>query len=129
MHRQKATVQNEEYVFAFAFDDANAAALGMTGEKRCCLRFCGDVVKHVNATDSLAQDKGTQRTNDSFHFRQFRHERSAGSRSQFESECVLSRLCFRSIAKRRENGLAFVPVGKLIGVMAATRLAGLSRGN
>src|ERR1700674_1429835 len=42
---------------------------------------------------------------------------------------MFSRTCLSSIAERRKNGLAFVPVGKLIGIVAASRLAGLSCGN
>src|SRR5271169_5116195 len=34
-----------------------------------------------------------------------------------------------SIAERREDGFALVPVGKLIGIVAAAGLAGFSRGN
>src|SRR6267143_7223974 len=36
---------------------------------------------------------------------------------------------FSSVAEGRKNGLAFVPIGKLIGIVAAPWLAGLSRGN
>src|SRR5207248_10271726 len=50
------------------------------------------------------------------------------SRTRLESECVPARVRLGRIAERRENGLAFVPVGKLIGVMATTRLPGLSCG-
>src|SRR6267378_8066213 len=42
---------------------------------------------------------------------------------------MFSRACFSSIAEGRKNGLAFVPVGKLIGIVTAPRLAGLSSGN
>lgn len=42
---------------------------------------------------------------------------------------MFSSLRFTSIAERRENGFPFIPVGELIGVMAATRLAGLPRGD
>src|SRR6266436_4652272 len=42
---------------------------------------------------------------------------------------MFSRGCLSGIAEGRENGFAFVPIGKLIGVVAAARLAGLSRGD
>lgn len=41
---------------------------------------------------------------------------------------MLPRIRFGGIAERRENGSAFVPVGKLIGIVAAAELSGLSRG-
>src|SRR5712692_7811007 len=129
MHGQDAAVQIKKNIFAFAIDGANAAALGMAGEMRSSLRLCGDRMKDVNASDSPGLDEGTERADDSFDFREFRHERSTGSKTRFESERVFPRARFGSIAERGENGFAFVPVGKLIGVVAATRLAGLSRGN
>jgi hypothetical protein len=39
------------------------------------LRLGGDGMKYMNATDSPALDEGTERTDDSFHFWQFRHKR------------------------------------------------------
>src|SRR5437867_11963405 len=42
---------------------------------------------------------------------------------------MFSRGCLSRIAEGRENGFAFVPIGKLIGIVAAARLAGLSCGN
>src|SRR5882672_7611451 len=42
---------------------------------------------------------------------------------------MFSRAFLSSITEGRKNGLAFVPVGKLIGIVAAPRLAGLSCGN
>src|SRR6266849_879522 len=128
MHGQQAAVQNKKNIFAFAIDGANAAALGMASEMRGSLRLRGDGVKDVNATDSPALDEGTEGAYDSFHFREFRHGRGTESRARLESECVLPRVCLGSIAERRENRCAFIPVGKLIGGMAAARLAGLSRG-
>jgi hypothetical protein len=75
MHCQQAAVQDEKHVLAVAIDGANAAAFGMAGDMRSGLRLRGDGMKYVNATDSPALDKGTERTDDSFHFREFRHER------------------------------------------------------
>jgi len=46
-------------MFAFAIDNANAAALGSTGDARNGLRLCGDGVKNVNASDSPTLDEGT----------------------------------------------------------------------
>src|SRR5713101_3650662 len=129
MHGQQAAIQDEQNIFALAIDDANATALGMPGETRSGLRLCGDGVKDVNATDSPALDEGTEGAYDSFHFREFRHGRGTESRARLESEGVLPHVCLGSIAERRENRFAFIPVGKLIGVMAAAGLAGLSRGN
>src|SRR5713226_3230671 len=129
MHGQQAAVQDKKNIFALAIGGANAAALGMPGEMRSGLRLCGDGVKDVNATDSPALDEGTEGAYDSFHFREFRHGRGTESRARLESERVLPRVCLGSIAERRENRFAFIPIGKLIGVMAAARLAGLSRGN
>src|SRR6266436_10347238 len=42
---------------------------------------------------------------------------------------MFSRTCLSRVAEGRKNGLAFVPIGKLIGIVAAPRLAGLSRGD
>ena len=82
MHGQEATVQSEENIFSFAADDSNAAALRLVGDMRSRLRFRGDGVKDVDTADSPALDEGPQRANDSFHFREFRHGRSNGVRSQ-----------------------------------------------
>src|SRR6266403_1356528 len=42
---------------------------------------------------------------------------------------MFSRTCLSRVAEGRKNGLAFVPIGKLIGVVAAARLARLPRGD
>src|SRR6267378_2726399 len=42
---------------------------------------------------------------------------------------MFARAGFSSVAEGRKNRLAFVPKGKLIGIVAAPRLAGLSGGN
>jgi len=123
MNCEQAAVQNEKHIFALAFDGADAAALHIAGDVRGGLRLRGDGVKDVNATDSPTLDQGTERANDSFDFRKFRHRRWARSRARFEGERVLARLFLSGIAERRENGFAFVPVGKLIGIVAATGLA------
>src|SRR5437660_10579643 len=86
-------------------------------------------MKDVNTTDSPTLHKGAGRASDGFHFREFRHGRGTGSSSRLESERMLSSLCLSGIGERGENGFAFVPVGKLVGVMAAPRLAGLPRGD
>ena len=129
MHCQQTAVQDEKHILAFAIDGSNAAALGMADDMRSGLGLRGDRVKDVNAADSPIPDEGTERADDSFYFRKFGHERRTGSRTRLESECVLPRVRFGSIAERGENRFAFVPVGELIGVMAATGLAGLSRGD
>jgi len=59
MYRQYAPVQNEKNMFAFAIDNANAVALGSTGDTRNGLRLCSDGVKNVNASDSPTLDEGT----------------------------------------------------------------------
>ena len=46
---------------------------------------------------------------------------------QFQS--VFAGFCFRRIAERRDNGLRFMPVGELVGVVAAADLAGFASGN
>src|SRR5438309_6986935 len=120
--------QDEKQVFAFAIDDENALSLSMTRDMRSGLRFCGNGMKDVNATDSSTLDERTKRAGNGFHFRKFGHGCSTGSRSRLESERVFSSPLFSSIAERRENGFPLVPIGKLIGVMAATRLARLPGG-
>src|SRR6267143_2568225 len=129
MHGQQAAIQDEKNIFALALDGANATALSMPGQMRSGLRLCGDGMKDVNATYSATPDERVEGADDSFHFREFRHKRGTESRARLESERVLPCACFGSIAERRENGFAFIPAGKLIGVMAAARLAGLSSGN
>ena len=119
MHCEQAAVQREKYIFAFAIDGSNSAALSKAGNMRSRLGLCGDGVKDVNATDSPILDQGTERSNDSFDFREFGHERRTRSRTRLERECVFPRVRLGSIAERREDGFAFIPVGKLIGVMAA----------
>src|SRR5437660_11351467 len=119
--------QDEKQVFAFAIDDENALSLSMTRDMRSGLRFCGNGMKDVNATDSSTLDEGTKRAGNGFHFRKFGHGCSMGSRSRLESERVFSSPLFSSIAERRENGFPLVPIGKLVGVMAATRLTRLPR--
>jgi hypothetical protein len=86
MHCQQAAVQSEKHIFAFAVDGSYAAALGMVGKMRSGLGLCGDGVKDVNATDSPILDQGTERSNDSFDFREFRHDRRTGSRTRLESQ-------------------------------------------
>src|SRR5258708_2098103 len=123
MHCQQAAVQNEKHIFAFATDGSYAAALDLASDMRSGLGLCSDGVKDVNATDSPILDQRTERSNDGFDFREFGHERRTRSRTRLERECVFPRVRLGSIAERRENGFALVPVGKLIGVMAAARLA------
>ena len=110
MHCQQAAVQDEKHIFAFAIDGSNAAALGMADDMRNGLGLRGDGVKNVNATDPPIPDEGTERADNSFYFRKFGHGRRTGSRTRLESECVLPRVRFGSIAKRGENGFALVPV-------------------
>src|SRR5258708_21295562 len=129
MHCQQAAVQDEKHIFAFSIDGANAAVLGVAGDMRNGLWLRGNRMEDVNATDSPTLNERTERANDSFHFREFRHDRSTESRTRLESERVLPRLRLGSIAERGENGFTFVPVGKLIGIMAAAGLAGLPRRN
>src|SRR5260370_10423705 len=104
MHRQQHAVQSQKNIFAFAFDNANASALGMAGEMRSGLRLHGDGVKDVKAADSPTLSERAERLNDSFPFREFRHERRTGSRTRFESEAVLPHVLFGSIHERPENG-------------------------
>jgi len=59
MHSQQAAVQNKKNIFTFAIDNANASALGMTGDMRNGLRLCGDGMENVNAADSPTLDEGT----------------------------------------------------------------------
>jgi hypothetical protein len=84
MHREQAAGQNEKNIFALAIHDANASALRVASDIRSGLRLCGDSVKDVNATDSPALDERSKCTNDSFHFREFRHEGYAYSRAGLE---------------------------------------------
>ncbi len=100
----------------------------MARDMRSGLWLRGNGMKDVNATDSPTVNEGTKSAYDSFDFREFRHGRGTESRSRLEGERAFSSLRFGGIAERRENGFAFVPVGKLIGVVAAAGLAGLSRG-
>src|SRR5882762_5461697 len=69
MHCQQTAVQDKKHIFAFAIDGSNAAALGLAGDLRSCLRLRGDGVKDVNATDPPIPDEGTERADDSFYFR------------------------------------------------------------
>src|SRR5260370_33749268 len=101
----------------------------MARDMRSDLWLRGNGMKDVNATDSPTLNEGAKSADDSFDFREFRHGRCTGSRCRLEGERVLSSFSFGGIAERRENGFAFVPVGKLIGVVAAAGLAGLSRGD
>src|SRR5690349_11215212 len=121
--------QDEKQVFAFAIDDANALSLSMTRDTRSGLRLCGNGVKDVNAMYSPTLHEGKECASNGFHFWEFRHERTTGSRSGLESKRMFSSLRFGCIAKRRKNRFPLVPVGELIGVMAATRLARLPRGD
>src|SRR5712692_9328517 len=93
MHGQDAAVQIKKNIFAFAIDGANAAALGMAGEMRNSLRLCGDRMKDVNASDSPGLDEGTERADDSFDFREFRHERSRDQKPGLRVS-----VCFRARA-------------------------------
>jgi hypothetical protein len=81
MHRQQAAVHDEEHIFASAIDSPNAAALGSADDMSNGLRLYGDGVKNVNATDSLPHHERPECANDSFYFRQFRHERCIESRT------------------------------------------------
>src|SRR5580693_1120879 len=46
-----------------------------------------------------------------------------------EFQRVFANLCFGRIAERRNDRFAFVPIGELIGVVAAPDLAGFAGGN
>src|SRR5882762_5379420 len=93
MHCQQAAVQDKKHIFAFAIDGSNAAALGLAGDLRSCLRLRGDGVKDVNATDPPIPDEGTERADDSFNFRKFGHGRRTESRTRLRVS-----LCFRAFA-------------------------------
>src|ERR1700719_1872240 len=129
MHCQQPAVQDEKHILAFAIHDANAATLGLKGDARSGLRLRGDRVKDVDATDSPTLGEGTERANDSFHFREFRHKGWMRSRIRFEREGMFSLFRLGSVTERPKDRLAFVPKRKLIGVMAAARLAGLTGSN
>src|SRR5260370_2742520 len=129
MHCQQPAVQDEKHILAFAIHDANAATLGLKGDARSGLRLRGDRVKDADATDSPTLGEGTERANDRFHFREFRHTGWTGSRTRFERERVLSLFRLGSVAERPKDRLAFVPKRKLIGIMTAARLAGLTGSN
>ena len=66
-------------------------------------------MKDVYATDSSTLGEGTERANDRFHFREFRHKRWTGSRNRFEREGMFSLFRLGSVTERPKNGLAFVP--------------------
>src|SRR5258708_5888511 len=121
MHRQKPAIQHQKHILAFATDSANASALAKAGNARCRLRLSGYRVEDMSAADSPPLHQGTERADDGFHFRQFRHKRDARSRTRLESERVYARFRLSGIAERRENGLAFIPIRKLIRVVAAAR--------
>jgi hypothetical protein len=69
VHRKQPAVQDEKYILTFATDAVNTAALGKACNERGGLRFRGYRVKDMNAADSSPSQQGTERANDSFHFR------------------------------------------------------------
>src|SRR5437899_2627559 len=103
-------------------------ALGIAGDMRSALGFCGDRVKNVETADPRILNEGTKGADDCFYFRKFRHERGAGSGTGLESECVFSRFHSGGIAEWNKNGFAFIPVDELIRIVAAAELAGLPPG-
>jgi hypothetical protein len=129
MHREESTVQLKEHVFSFALKETNTPVLSSARYESRRLRFRRNRVKNMNASDPASQYQRAQRSNHSFDFRKLRHEVSGRSRRRLESERVFScaRLC--GVAERREDGFAFVPVRELIGIVAASRLTGLSGRN
>src|SRR5438105_477247 len=122
-------MQNEKDIFSLAADSTNTLTSRMAGDTRSALGLCGDGVKNVDTANSATLYKGTQSADDCFYFRKFRHGRSAGSGTGLESERVLSRFRFGGIAEWRKNGFAFVPIRKLIRIVAAAELARLSGRN
>jgi hypothetical protein len=73
VERKQSAVENEEHVFAFAFDSTNAAALGETGYVGRSLRLSRDGVEYVNAPYALALNDRAERADYGFHLWQFRH--------------------------------------------------------
>src|SRR6266403_5692500 len=55
--------------------------------------------------------------------------RNLASRSGLQRQGVLASTGFRHIAKRLIDRAALVPIGKLVGVVRASRLAGLASGD
>src|SRR5260370_23451937 len=106
MHWQQPAIQNEKYVLAFATDSANAPALAKAGNVRGGLRLRGYRVKDMNATDQPPSHQRTERANDCFHFRQFRHRRRAGSSTGLEPDRGVPGFRFASIATLPPKRLA-----------------------
>lgn len=118
---EHAAVQDQKNVFASTINLQNSTACGEVGNKSSGLRFYSDEMQDVDITDPLSLNQGTQCADDRFDFREFRHGINR-SGARLESERMLRRTGFCSFAERREDGLSFVPVGKLIGIVAAARL-------
>src|SRR5260370_17640752 len=107
MHCQQAAVQDEKHIFAFSIDGANAAVLGVAGDMRNGLWLRGNRMEDVNATDSPTLNERTERANDSFHFREFRHDRSTESRTRLESERGLPPLRLLTLPQPRQNRFSY----------------------
>src|SRR5260370_34982378 len=86
-----------------------------------------DGMQDVDAADPTILNERTERSHDSFYFWQLRHEGGGESRPRLEGKGMFSSVRFDSVAERGENGLSFIPVGKLAGIGAANRRSGLSR--
>src|SRR5260370_30721266 len=93
MHCQQGAVEEEKHIFAFSIDGANAAVLGVAGDMRNGLWLRGNRMEDVNATDSPTLNERTERANDSFHFREFRHDRSRNQEPGLRVS-----VCFRAFA-------------------------------
>ena len=128
MHGEKATVEMKKNIFPLAANGSNASALGEPRKMRGGLWLGCDGMQDVDAADPTILNERTERSHDSFYFWQLRHEGGGESRPRFEGKGMFSSVRFGSVAERGENGLSFIPVGKLVGIVAATRLPGLSRG-
>src|SRR5260370_40010 len=98
----------------------------------CGLRLHRDGMEDMNTANLLPLDERAQRAYHSFDFGQFGHRRENRSGTRFERERMLFSQGLSGIAKRSKNRLAFVPIRKLVQIVAAPglpRFAGSSEEN
>jgi hypothetical protein len=129
VHREQTVViQMQYHVLSFTIDSSNAPPLRKPRDESSGLGFRRNGMQNVNAANVLPLYQRAECSNHRFYFWELRHWKSGRSRPRLESERMFSRPGLGSVAERRENGFPFVPIGKLIRIVAASRLAGLPGG-
>ena len=131
MQRDDSVCELQKKIFAEPLHRDDSLAFRESCKMSRALRFRGNRVQDMNAANAALHNQGPQSARDGFYFRRFRHVGTDRFESQrwFQSQGMFARFRFGGIAKGRDDGFAFIPIGELIRIVAAAELTGFARGD